>query len=181
MKKHKLLKLGITRGVLGAYKNMLRFSLSRKIKNNLDTLTETERKQIYELNKLKQEYALTKAKNEGLQDIEKHFFNGEPKLHQDNLTLALREEIKRLMGVITTQSEVISKTPFATSNIPYIRKPELMTSKNPLKLIKNYRKFTRELKEYEDKVLTSKKAEFHLTIEKTNEGTTIERNGSKNY
>lgn len=181
MKKHKVLRLGITRGILGVYKNVLRFSLSRKIKNNLENLEEVERKQIYELNKLKQEYELISTRNTGLQDIEKHFFNGEAKLHQDNLTLALRAEIKRLMGVITTQSEIINKTPYITSDIPYIRKPELIKSKNPIKFIKNYRKFTSELKEYESKVLNSKKAEFHLTIENTEDGVTIERNGTKNY
>ncbi len=181
MKKSKLLKLGITKGILGAYKKVLRFSLSRRIKDNLKMLEETERIQTFELNKLKREYELTKTKNTGLQDIEKHFFNGEVKLHQDNLTLALREEIKRLMGVITTQSEVINKTPYATSDIPYMRKPELIKNKNPIKLIKNYRKFTKELKEYEDKVLNSKKAEFHLTVENTDDGVTIERNGTRNY
>lgn len=181
MKKLDALKLGITEVLLGAYKNVLQFSLSRKIKENLVKLLEFERQQTFEVNKLKLEYELIKIKVTGLEDIEKHFFNGEVKLHQDSLTLALREEIKRLMGIITTQSEVISKTPFATSDIPYIRKPVLIKSNNPLKLIKNYQIFRKELKDYEDKVLNSKKAEFHLTIEKKNNEVIIERNGTKAY
>jgi len=181
MKKIKRLKLGITKGVLGAYKNVLRFSLSRRIKNNLDNLSEAERRQTYELNKLKREYKLYSIKNTGLKDIEKHFFNGEAKPHQDKLTLALREEIKRLMGVITTQSEIINKTPFATSDIPYMRKPTFIKTKNPFKLIKNYQLFTKELKEYEEKVLNSKKSEFHLTIEKDQNGISVQRDGTKGY
>jgi len=107
MKKLKQFKKTITNGIIEIHQSILRFSLSRKIKENLDTLSELERRQTYELDKLKREYELYSSKNSGLKEIEHHFFNGEAKLNNDNLSLALREEIKRLMGVITTQSEII--------------------------------------------------------------------------
>ncbi len=181
MKTHKITISGITNKIQGAYKSVLQFSLSRRIKENLYGLEEAKNRKTYELAQLKQEYELINNKNAGLKDIEKHFFNGEAKLHKDNLTLALRAEIRRLMSVITTQSEIINKAPFATSDIPYIRKPDFIKSNNPLKLIKNYQIFKKELNEYEHKVLISKKAEFHLTIDKTNDGITVERNGTKSY
>lgn len=181
MKKLKQFKKKITNGIFDIYQSILRFSLSRKIKENLDNLSELERRQTYELDKLKREHELYNSKNAGLKDIEHHFFNGEAKFHNDSLSLALREEIKRLMGIITTQSEIIHKTPFATSDISHIRKPELIKSKNPIKFIKNFQIFRNELREYENKVLNSKKAEFHLTIDKEDNNFTVERNGTKSY
>jgi len=85
------------------------------------------------------------------------------------------------MDVMTTQAEIINKNPIVTSDIPLIRKPVLVKSKNPIKFIKNFQEFKKELKEYEEKVLTSKKTEFHLTLEKTDEGITVQRDGSKAY
>src|SRR3989344_3120651 len=105
------------------YKDIITFNLSKTLQDNLELITSEKSKQEYELKKLKREYALYKTKSKGIQTIEEHFFNGEPKLHQSGLTLALRDEIKRLMEIIETQQELIEKKPFVHCELPLIYKP----------------------------------------------------------
>lgn len=160
---------------------MLRFSLSRKIQSHLEALTKKETEEVFELDKLKREYELYKIKNKGLKDIEKHLLNDESVLPKDEVTQALKEEIKRLMGVITSQREVIEKTPFKSSEIPHIRIPTLITSNNPVKFIKNYFVYRKEVGAYRKAVAETNKAECNLMLHKDEHGITVDRNGSKYY
>lgn len=171
----------IKKTVGGIYSNIKAFSISQKIHGHLEDVSHEKEKQDYELSKLKREYNFYKNKNEGIQKIEEHFFNGEPKLHQSKLTLALRDEIKRLMKVIETQQEVIEKTPFISNELPLVRKPTLMKTKNPIRFTRNYFRYRNEISSYHRAVDTAKKAEFHLTLERDSNGLTIERDGNKIY
>lgn len=163
------------------YKDISTFSLSQRLQNHLEHLSYEKSKQEYELKKLKREYALHNTKSKGIQKIEEHFFNGEPKLHQSDLTLALREEIKRLIKIVETQQELIEKTPFIRSELPLIHKPTLIKTKNPVKLFKNYLKYRNEIGSYNQAINSTRKAEFHITLEKKSDGLTVERDGSKLY
>ncbi len=171
----------IKKTALNVYNDVRTFSLSRKLQDHLEHLSYEKSKEEYELKKLKREYSLYKTKSKGIQTIEEHFFNGEPKLHQNNLTLALRDEIKRLMKIIETQQELIEKTPFITSQLLLIHKPTLIKTKNPIKLTRNYLKLRKEMSDYNKAVDTARRAEFHLTLEKNNNELTVERDGTKIY
>lgn len=171
----------IKRTVQGIYNDIRTFSLSQKLQNELDHLSYEKGKREYELKKLKRMHNLYQTKNKGIQSIEKHFFNGEPKLHQSELTLALRDEIKRLTKVIETQHELIEQKPIAHSVLPFIHKPLLVKSKHPLRIIRNYFKYKKELSLYHNAVKNSQKADFHISLTKDKDGLTVERDGSKLY
>ena len=151
------------------------------MQDNLELITSEKSKQEYELKKLKREYAFYKTKSKGILTIEEHFFNGEPKLHQSGLTLALRDEIKRLMEIIETQQELIEQTPFIHSELPLIHKPTLIKTKNPIKLVRNYIRFRKDVTAYNSAVDSTRKAEFHITVEKGSNGLVVEHDGSKIY
>lgn len=163
------------------YEIVTALRMSQTLQEHIENLSHEKDKNTYELNKLTREYELYALKNKGLQDIEKHFFNGEPKLHQHELTLALREEIKRLMNVIETQQELIEKTPFLTSELIHTHKPILIKSNNPIRSIKNYVRYRNELHKYNEMIARSQTAEFHLTIEKGEAGIRIDRDGTQRY
>lgn len=171
----------IKRTVQGIYNDIRTFSLSQKLQNELDHLSYEKGKREYELKKLKRMHNLYQTKNKGIQSIEEHFFNGEPKLHQSELTLALRDEIKRLTKVIETQQELIEQKPIAHSVLPFIHKPTLVKSKHPVRIIRNYFKYKKELSLYKDAVKNSQKADFHISLTKDKDGLIVERDGSKLY
>lgn len=161
--------------------NINHFKMTGVLKEQLLTLEHKKDSQTFELLKLKREYELIKKRNEGLQKIEKHFFNGESKIPNNAITNALKQEINRLMDIVTTQEEIIKKEPFITSTIPFIQKPTIIKSKNPVKLFQNFLKFQKELKEYEKKVLESKHAPFHLNLEKQGDSINIDESGNRSY
>ncbi len=171
----------IKRTAQGIYNDIRTFSLGQKLQNELDHLSYEKSKREYELKKLKRMHNLYQTKNKGIQSIEEHFFNGEPRLHQNELTLALRDEIKRLTKVIETQQELIEQKPIAHSVLPFIHKPTLVKSKHPLRIIRNYFKYKKELSLYHDAVKNSQKADFHISLTKDKDGLTVERDGSKLY
>lgn len=178
--KLKTLTQPVKKQILKVRKNVLRFSLSRKIQTHLETLTKAEGEEVFELKKLKREYELYKTKNKGLKEIEQRFLNDD-KTSQDELSKALGDEVKRLMEIVSSQQEVIAKTPFMTSATSQMRTPAFISSKHPVKLIRNYIVFRKELNAYDKAVTEANKAEFHLTLHKDENGITVERNGSKNY
>ncbi len=171
----------ISRTAQNIYKDITTFSLSQKLQSHLEHLSYEKSKQEYELKKLKQKYSLYQTKSKGILSIEDHFLNGEPKLHQNKLTLALRDEIRRLMKIVETQQELIEKTTFIHSELPMIYKPILIKTKNPVKFVKNYLKYRQEMGTYNRTIDSARKAEFHLTLEKNRDGLTVERDGSKLY
>jgi conjugal transfer ATP-binding protein TraC len=175
------IKQSVTKQMKRMYKDIRNFSLSRTLQMHVEDLTYETEKHTYELNKLKREYELIRKKNEGLQRIEKHFFNGEPKLAQNALTMTLREEIRRLMDIVISQQESLEKSPFMSTEIPKLRRPQMAGSKHPVKLLKNYFRFQKEMKVYKDAISKNSTAEFHLTVEKNGEDIEIERDGSKAY
>jgi len=177
----KLVGKAIHNEVLGMYKNVLAFRLSQKLQEHVENLTGEEYKEQYKLNKTRQENELLERRNQGLLDIEKKFFNGESRLPKNASITALKAEISRLMTIVTTQQEFIEQTPILTSEIVHIRKPTLLTSANPVKMTKNYMRYKKEKREYENKVADTKKAEYHFTIEKDKDGISVERNGTKSY
>ena len=160
---------------------LFNFQMSRRLQDDVERLSLSKEKHAFELKKVLREYELYEKKNKGLQDIEKHFFNGEPKLHQNELTLALREEIKRLMNIISSQQEVIAQAPFVHNQLPDVRKPKLSKSRNPIKLLRQYLEYKKEVKEYEETIGESRKSEFHFVIDKDTDGITVERDGTKAY
>lgn len=157
------------------------FKLTGTLRDQVKELAHERENQKFELLKLKREYELIKKKNEGLEQIEKHFFNGQSKVPISGVTNALKEEIRRLMDIVTTQEEIIKKEPFMTSRVPFIQKPSIIKSKNPLKLAKNFLKFQKELRAYERKVLDTAQIPFHLTIEKNGEELHLDKGGDKSY
>ncbi len=163
------------------FNNIATFRLSRYLEEQLELISHEKEKQDYELMKLKREYELYRTKNRGLKRIEKHFFNGELKHHANDLTIALKEEIKRLMDIIITQEETIQKRAFLKSEIPFIRKPTLIKSKNLFRLIKNYFRYKQELKDYSLVVEKTKRIESHISILKDSEGLILQRDGTKGY
>lgn len=177
----KTIKQKISSRVRNIHKDIYNFKLSRVLKEKVNDLSFEADKHIDELEKLKREYVLIKKKNQGLLQIEEHFFNGESKIPKNAVTGILKDEIKRLMDIVATQEEVIKKTPFLSNQIPNIRKPKLKTNNNPIKFIKNYFAFQKELKAYEDAVAESGKAEFHLTLEKNADNIRVERNTDRSY
>jgi len=177
----KTIKQRISKEARNLYKNIRNFRLSRALKEQVADLSFETDKHVYELSKLKHEYALIKKKNKGLLKIEKQFFNGESKIAKNKVTAVLKDEIKRLMDIVSAQEELIAKTPFLSNQIPNIRKPQLKPNKNPVKLIKNYLVFQKELKAYRKAVEESGKTEFYLTLEKTSDNIKIERDSSQSY
>ncbi len=175
------IKQGVQNEAKRIYTNMRNFSLSRILQTRVEDLSYETEQHTFELNKLKREYDLISKKNEGLQRIEQHFFNGEPQLAQNALTMTLREEIRRLMDIVTAQQESIEKSPFMSSEIPTLRRPHFVGSKNPMKLIKNYVRFQKELKTYKTAISHSNRSEFHVTVEKQGDDLNIVRDGSKSY
>lgn len=171
----------IKRTALNVINDIRTFSLTEQLQNNLEHVAYEKSKQDYELKKLKRAYSLYQTKSKGIQAIEEHFFNGEPKLHQSELTLALRNEIKRLMKIIETQQELIEKSPFVHSELLLIHKPSLVKTRHPIRFIRNYFKYRHEMNLYHQGIKTAHKAEFHLTIEKDDNGLSVERDGSKIY
>ncbi len=171
----------IKRTALNVYNDIRTFSLSQKIQNHLEHVAYEKTKQDYELKKLKRAYSLYQTKSKGIQAIEEHFFNGEPKLHQNELTLALRNEIKRLMKIVETQQELIEKSPFVHSELPLIHEPSFVKTNHPIRFIRNYFKLRDEMTLYRQAVKSARKAEFHLTFEKDDNGLSVERDGSKIY
>lgn len=171
----------ITKHNTGLVPALLNFQMSRRLQEDVERLSEKKEKQTFELKKVLREYELYEKKNKGLREIEEHFFNGEPKLHQSDLTLALREEIKRLMNIVMAQQEVIAEKSFVHNQLPDIQKPKISKSKNPIKLLKTYREHKKETKEYENTINTSGKSEFHFVIEKDDNGITVERDGTRAY
>ena len=157
------------------------FKLTGTLQDQVNSLEYERDTQTYDLVKLKREHDLIKKRNEGLLKIEKHFFNGESKVPKNAVTKALKQEIRRLMDIVTTQEQIIQKEPFMTSSIPYIRRPRLVKSKNPLTLVNNFFKFREELRGYEQAVLESKRAQVHLTVEKNGDEIKIDNSGERSY
>ena len=179
--KLKTLTLPIKKRLSKTYKDVMHFNLSRKIQTHLEALQKNENETMFEVKKLKREYELYKTKNKGIKEIEARFLNNKKKFPDGVVTEALADEIKRLMTVIATQQEIIQKTPFLSSDISQIRKPELIASKNPMKLIKNFITFQQELYTYKQAVLHTNKAEYQITLHKNENGVEVLKNGSKAY
>ena len=179
--KHKTLVQPLKKQLTKTHKNILRFNLSRKIQTHLEALQKDETETMFEVKKLKREYELYKTKNKGIKEIEARFLDGRKKFPEGVMTKALSDEINRLMTVIATQEEIIQKTPFLSSNIPQIRKPKLITSKNPMKLIRNFITFREELSTYKQAVLQTNKAEYQITLHKDENGVEVLKNGAKAY
>ena len=157
------------------------FSLNRKLHDELALLTHSMDKQVYILDKITKKYQLYQKKNIGLEDIERRFFASEVGFTQDKLTKALREEIRRLMDIVSAQQEIIEKEPFVQNEIPQFYKPKLLFSGNPLKLLRNYRSYKKEVKEYDASLNESRKATFHFALHRSNGYISIERDGTKSY
>ncbi len=157
------------------------FRLTGTLRDQVSGLEYERDTQTYDLIKLKREYDLIKKRNSGLETIEKHFFNGESKVPKNAVTKALKAEIRRLMDIVTTQEQIIQKEPFMSSSIPYIRRPRLVKSKNPVTLVKNFFKFREELRTYEQAVMESKRSQVHLTIEKNGDEIQIDNSGERSY
>lgn len=177
----KTIKQHVSKEVRNLYKNVHNFRLSHALRQQVSDLTFETDKHSFDLEILKREYALINKKNQGLLKIEKHFFNGESKIPKNEVTGVLKDEIRRLMDIVSSQEEIIEKSPFLSNQIPNIRKPILKPNKNPVKLIKNFLIFQKELKEYEQAVENSGKTEFHLTLEKNSDRVKVERNTNQSY
>jgi hypothetical protein len=157
------------------------FSLSRKLKDQVELLQREKDAVLFELGKSDRKHKLLERKNKGILAIEHKFFNGEIRFTQDKLTRALREEISRLNDIVSSQQEIIEKTPFDSHDLHALRVPEFTASKNPVKLIRNYHRYRSELKEYHAELNTDKVEDVHFVLSKDENGVTIERDGTKAY
>ncbi len=170
--------LKIPRQVITDVRN---FSASRTLKRWVEELSYETDKQIYELEKLSKQYALIEKKNKGLKIIEEHFFNGESKVPKNAFNTVLKQEIERLMNIVASQAEVIEKQPFLRSELTLLQKPHLVTNKNPLKMVKNFLRFNKELREYEKTILEHNRSDFRLILEKEGDTIHLEQDNSKAY
>lgn len=162
-------------------KNIRNFRISKAIGEQLANVTFEKENQIVELDKLKKEYALIQKRSQGFKQAEKRLLNGEAKLSHSQTTELLKEEIKRLLEIVTAQEEIIAKGSLDTESVVNVTKPRLKRDSNPLRLIRNYLTFKKELGAYRKKVLETGKAEFHLNLEKTNDEITIDKIHNKSY
>jgi hypothetical protein len=177
----KQLQRTLTHKVDAIYQGAKHFRLGRKLQERVEELSYEKQKVEHELTNIIRQYEFNKTKNEGIEQIEKHFFNGESKLPKNAAVKTLKEEIGRLMAIITSQREIIAKTPFITDILPSIRKPKLRTSKNPLKLLKYFIIYRRERKEYSKQIRTKNVSGYHFTIEKKEQGINVTRDGTRHY
>jgi len=167
------------RGILTSIR---RIRLSKRIQWRLEDLSDQKDKKTHELKELKQELDLNILKNTGLLEIEKRFFNGGSKIPKNASTIALKEEIKRLMGIVSQQQELIQKEAFKTSKLPSILKPTLRSSNNPIRFVVNWLKYRREVEEYDKKVEGTKRSDFHVVIKNNpKNGIQVTQNGGKGY
>jgi type IV secretory pathway VirB4 component len=159
--------------------NVDNLRLTSTVADHLNDLEYEKENQTYELLKLKREYELIKKRNSGLQKIEEHFFNGKSKVPYNSATRVLKQEIKRLMGIVTSQAEIIQKQPM--NGISSLQKPRLVKSHNPLTLTKNFLKFQKELRAYEKSVLNSKNSDIHLNLQTDGDEIYIDKATDKSY
>ncbi len=177
----KQLQRTLTHKIDAIYQGAKHFSLGQKLQEHVEDLSYEKQKVQHELANITRQYEFNKTKNEGIEQIEKHFFNGESKLPKNAAVKSLKDEISRLMSIITSQREIIAKTPFMMDTLPSIRKPELRISKNPIKLLKYYALYRKERKEYNNRINTKKLSGYHFTIEKDEHGVNVTRDGTRHY
>jgi conjugal transfer ATP-binding protein TraC len=160
--------------------NIKNFSLTYTLNDQVNTLLYERDLQAEELQKLKRESDLLRAKNENIEKLEKQLLSIYPDV-DDSVVEVLKAEIKRLMDVIETQAEVIQNKPFVSSELVHLKEPEFVRSSNPIGFIKNYIKFKRELKKYEKDVLDKEKENFVFTVKSDEQGLQIEKEDDKSY
>ena len=160
--------------------NIKNFSLTYTLNDQVNTLLYERDLQAEELQKLKRESDLLRAKNENIEKLEKQLLTRESDAG-DGVVEVLKAEIKRLMDVIEAQAEVIQNKPFVSSELVHLKEPEFVRSTNPIGFIKNYIKFKRELKKYEKDVLDKEKENFVFTVKNDNQGLLIEKEDDKSY
>lgn len=171
----------LTNTVRAGYTGIKHFRLGQILREHVEDLSYEKQKIEHELINIQQEFELTERKNKGIQQIEKHFFNGESKLPKNTTVQALKEEIHRLMDIVTVQQELIAQKPFITSELTSIREPKLVKSKNPVKFLKYYMRYRQEVKEYKELIRKTKRSDFHLTLEKDWHTVTITNDGTRGY
>lgn len=158
--------------------NIRNFKLTRRLKEEVADLTYTKNIEIEELEKLKQEYALLKKKNEGLQKAEELLAKSDS---ESAVSKTLKDEINRLLEVIKNQEEIIKKETVLTNGVSAIRKPSLKPNKNPFKLVRNYFTFKKDLRSYEEKIENTNISDYHLTLQKTDSSLSVEKTKNKAY
>lgn len=160
--------------------NIKNFSLTYTLNDQVNTLLYERDLQAEELQKLKRESDLLRAKNENIEKLEKQLLSIYPDV-DDSVVEVLKAEIRRLMDVIEAQAEVIQNKPFVSSELVHLKEPEFIRSTNPIGFIKNYIKFKRELKKYEKDVLDKEKENFVFNVKNDNNGLLIEKEDDKSY
>lgn len=170
----------IKKSTLTTIQNIKNFSLTFVLSDQVNNLLYERDLQVDELVKLKRENELLKKKSLGLENLEKQLLNIADN-SPDSTTNAFKSEIKRLMNVIDSQSEIIENKPFVSSQIASLQEPELVRSSNPIGYIKNYLQFKKDFKKYEQDILNNDKEEFTFTIEKDSNGIHLEKDGDSSY
>ena len=163
------------------FESIKTFNLNQKMQGELERILHEKNKQDKELKSLKRQYSIYKTKNTGLKEIEKKFFKADKKSEGNEINSALKDEINRLMNVIEKQQELIEQKPFLHNKLPQIQKPNIVKTSNPLRFIKNYLKYQKDLKAYNKVLETSRKAEVHINLENGKDGIKVERDGNKIY
>ncbi len=162
-------------------KNIRNFRLSKTIREELENARFEKESELFELDKLKKEFVLIQKRNQGFKQAEKRLLNGEAKLSHSKTTDLLKEEIKRLMQIVTLQEEIIAKESLDTSSVVNLTKPRLKLHKNPFKILKNYISYRGELTRYRQKVLQTGMAEFNLNLEKTKDNIILDKIHNSSY
>jgi hypothetical protein len=163
------------------YLSIGRFRLSQKLLEHVEELQREESKFEHELEILRKKHDLYSKRNSGLLTIEKQFLQEKSTVAQNALNKALKQEIERLMHIITTQQEMIVRTPIDSSNLSTIQKPMFVNSENPVKLLRNICRYFKEKKAYDTLVSKMNVAPFNFIIEKAGDTIAIKRDGSKGY
>ncbi len=156
-------------------------NLSYRLKEQSENLSHAVQKQEFDLKILQHKYNLLKNKNKGLQEIEEKMLNSHSKLPKDAATEALKAEIARLMDIVANQSEIIAKETYLTNSLSLLQKPQFFSNKNPIKLLKNYLRFQKELSNYKQRILSDGKIEYQFILQKDGDMLKLNQQESKYY
>jgi len=162
-------------------KNVKNYNLSRSLKEQVVSATYDKLAKQVELDKLKREFALIQKRSLGFKQAEKRLLNGEVKLTHSKTTELFKEEIKRLLEIVTAQQEIIAKQSLDSDSITQLTKPSLKPSKNPFKFLINYIAFRKAVSSYQRKVRETGKVEFHLNLDKSDKGIRVSKRNHASY
>ncbi len=171
---------GLFRGIQD---NIFQFRLGEALQKRVDNLTDLENQLSLQTKKLQKQHNLYETNLKSLKEFEGKLFDKHLNGQADKITSAiLKGEIQKLMEVVKTQQEVISKSHFSTSEISELSKPQVATGRYPLDKLKSFITYKKNIGKYEEQIKNVNHTNYaHIILKKSDQGLEIETDGSKNY